>query len=78
MGTSVCLEPKSRALQGKEGVLAVITGWGLLGLKGCARWRAIVLAALSVVAFPVGTVIGVLIIWYLLQEEVREAFGAAA
>lgn len=65
-------------LIGVGGVLAVITGWGLLGLKGWARWLAIVLAALSLLAFPIGTIIGVLIIWYLLKDEVRQAFEAAA
>jgi uncharacterized Tic20 family protein len=56
----------------------VIAGWGLLGMKGWARWLAIALAALSPLAFPVATVIGALIIWYLLRDEVRQAFEAAA
>jgi hypothetical protein len=38
---------------------------------------AIVLAILGLFAFPVGTVIGVLIIWYLLKEDVRQAFELA-
>ncbi len=59
-------------------MLSVITGWGLLGLKGWARWLSIVMAALSLLAFPIGTIIGVLIIWYLLKDEVRQAFEAAA
>jgi uncharacterized Tic20 family protein len=47
-------------------------------MKGWARWLAIVLAALGLLAFPVGTVIGALIIWYLLKDEVRQAFEADA
>jgi hypothetical protein len=65
-------------LIGAGALLSVITGWGLLGLKGWARWLAIVLAALSLPLFPIGTIIGVLIIWYLLKDEVRQAFEAAA
>ena len=59
------------------GVLSLIAGWGLLALKEWARWLVIVLAILSLVAFPIGTVIGGFIIWYLLQEEARQAFLAA-
>ena len=59
-------------------LLSVIAGWGLLGMKGWARWLAIALAALGLLAFPIGTVIGALIIWYLLKDEVRQAFEAAA
>ena len=65
-------------LVGAGTLLSVITGWGLLGLKGWARWLSIVMAALSLLAFPIGTIIGVLIIWYLLKDEVRQAFEAAA
>jgi len=65
-------------LIGVGALLSVITGWGLLGMKGWARWLAIVLAALSLLAFPIGTIIGALIIWYLLKDEVKQAFEAAA
>ena len=65
-------------LIGVGALVSVITGWGLLGMKGWARWLAIVLAALSLLAFPIGTIFGALIIWYLLKAEVREAFEAAA
>ena len=37
-------------------LLSVIAGWGLLGMKGWARWLAIALAALGLLAFPIGTV----------------------
>ncbi len=59
-----------------EGVLAVIAGWGLLQLKEWARWLAIVLAAFSLLAFPIGTIIGAFVIWYLLQDHVRAVFQA--
>jgi hypothetical protein len=57
-----------------SGILSVLAGWGLLRLKQWARWLSIVLGILSLFAFPIGTVIGALIIWYLLKEDVREVF----
>ena len=62
---------------GLAGIALVITGWGLLGMKQWARWLAFIMAIFSLFAFPIGTVIGALIIWYLLKDEVREAFEAA-
>lgn len=59
------------------GAASVIAGWGLLVMKGWARWLGIILAILSLFAFPVGTVIGALIIWYLFKDEIKEAFEAA-
>jgi hypothetical protein len=56
------------------GVAAIIVGWGLLRLRNWARWGAIVLAILQLPAFPIGTIIGALIIWYLLTDEGREVF----
>ena len=50
-------------------------GWGLWTLKPWARLGAMVTAGLSLVAVPVGTLIGALILWYLLQPEARAAFG---
>ena len=58
-----------------SGILSVFAGWGLLRLKEWARWLAIILAIFSLFAFPIGTVIGALIIWYLLKEDVREIFA---
>jgi hypothetical protein len=59
---------------GAGSIAAVIAGWGLLQLKEWARWLTIALAILTLFAFPIGTIIGGLIIWYLLQDEVRKAF----
>ena len=56
------------------GVAAIVVGWGLLRLRNWARWGAIVLAILQLPAFPIGTIIGALIIWYLLTDEGREPF----
>jgi len=56
------------------GVAAVIVGWGLLQVRTWARWGAIVLAILQLPAFPIGTIIGALILWYLLTDEGRQVF----
>ena len=53
----------------------VVAGWALLTMKEWGRWLALALAALSLPGFPVGTAIGGLAIWYLLQPEVTEAFA---
>ena len=52
----------------------VAAGWALLKMQAWG-WRiAIALAALSLLGFPVGTAIGGVTIWYLLQPEVKDAF----
>lgn len=56
------------------GIAAIVVGVGLLRLRGWARWGAIVLAILQLPAFPIGTIIGAAIIWYLLTDEGREPF----
>ena len=53
----------------------LLVGIGLWRLWPWARWGAIVLAILLLPAFPVWTGIGALIIWYLLQDEAKQAFG---
>ena len=58
------------------GVLDVAAAVGLMRLRDWARWLAIGLAALGLIFIPVGTVIGALIIWYLLKDETKQAFGA--
>jgi uncharacterized protein YqgC (DUF456 family) len=59
------------------GIALVIAGWGLLSMKQWARWLAFILAIISLFGFPIGTVIGALIIWYLLKEDVKQAFKVA-
>jgi thiosulfate reductase cytochrome b subunit len=60
------------------GIALVVAGWGLLGMKQWARWLAFILAIISLFAFPIGTVIGAVIIWYLLKDDVTAAFEEAA
>jgi len=52
----------------------VLVGWGLLNLKDWARWVAIVLSVFRLPWFPIGTVIGVVIIVLLLQRRAKDAF----
>ena len=57
-------------------IIAFLTGWGLWNLKSWGRWLAIILAVLSLGAFPVGTIFGVLVIWYLgFNEDAKRAFA---
>ena len=58
-------------------VANLVVGVGLWQLREWARWGAIVLAVIGLLGFPIWTVIGALIIYYLLQPEAKEAFRAA-
>ena len=59
------------------GIMFFITGLGLWGMRTWARWLAVVISILSLVAFPIGTIIGALTIWYLFKPEIRAAFEQA-
>ena len=59
------------------GILFFVTAVGLWGMRIWARWLAVVISILSLFAFPIGTVIGALTIWYLFQEKTKDAFEAA-
>jgi hypothetical protein len=54
----------------------VAAGLGLFRMQEWGRWLGIALGVLSLPAFPVGTIVGGLIIWYLLLPETQEAFLA--
>nr|HDO81530.1 hypothetical protein [Candidatus Bathyarchaeota archaeon] len=70
------------------GIIDLVIGWGLLSLKGWARILAIVFAILgllgglaSLIAFPIGTIIGIIeiilsiiILWYLFKPEIASVF----
>ena len=53
-----------------------VVGIGLWRMSAWARWGAIALAILLLPAFPVWTVIGAAIIWYMFQRETKQAFEA--
>jgi len=54
--------------------VATAVGLGLLVYQRWARWGAILLAALTLFSFPIGTVIGAAIIVYLLQPRLSRMF----
>ncbi len=56
------------------GVLFVIAGVGMLSMRNWARIMTIVLAILMLPGFPVGTLLGVVALWYLFQDEVKALF----
>lgn len=59
-------------------VLPIVAGWGLLRMANWARWLSFALAIVSLLFFPIGTITGAIIIWYLLKADTREAFEAAS
>lgn len=56
----------------------VLGGWALLKRKTWGRGLGIVLSALSLFSFPIGTIVGIYGLWVLLQPETRALFGSAA
>ena len=54
--------------------LSLAGGIGILKAKSWGRIISMVVAVLSLIWFPVGTVLGVLVIIYLAKSEVREYF----
>jgi hypothetical protein len=56
------------------GLANAIIGWGLWKQHEWGRIGAIVLAVLRLFSFPIGTLIGALILWYLFREDVKEEF----
>lgn len=54
--------------------LVLAAGYGLWTQKQWARMAALAMAVLSLFAFPLGTVIGGVTIWYLLKPEVADQF----
>jgi hypothetical protein len=59
------------------GIASGIVGFGLLLRREWARAGAIVLAIIGLVGFPIWTVIGILILIYLLSDNGRTQFGHA-
>ena len=57
--------------------IAIAGGIGLLGGKEWGRILSLVHAALSLLSIPFGTIIGILIIVYLIKPEIRDYFESA-
>ena len=58
--------------------VAIAGGVGLLKGKEWGRVLSIAHAALSLISFPIGTVIGIIIIMYLTKSEVKDYFQAGS
>lgn len=56
-------------------VPSLICGWGLLKTRPWARTLGIVLAAVALVNFWLGTVFGVYALWVLLNKRSEALFG---
>ncbi len=62
------------SLLGLFALPGLVAGFGLLVRKSWARILAIVVAILGLLNFPLGTLIGVYVIWVLLQEGAGRYF----
>lgn len=58
------------------GILYLFIGWGLWSMRPWARTAGIVIAIISLFAFPIGTIFGIIVLWYLFRPEIKAAFGA--
>ena len=57
-------------------LIYLAVGYGLWQLHQWARVTAIALAILSLLAVPIGTILGAPTLWYLLQPEIAARFEA--
>jgi hypothetical protein len=61
-----------------SGALNLVAGIGLLKLKSWARILALILAVLNLLAFPIGTVLGIYTLWVLLTKDTELLFHGGA
>jgi len=55
----------------------IVVGWGLYRRRAWSRIAAIVLSVLSLVAFPIGTLLGVYGLWVLFSKDTERVFAPA-
>lgn len=65
------------AVLGGIALIDLVLGWGLWQLKTWGRTGAMIFAVFSIPFIPIGTVAGGVILYVLLQDEIRELFWAA-
>jgi hypothetical protein len=53
---------------------SLLAGWGLLNFKEWARILAIVISALNLLGFPIGTILGAYGLWVLLNKDTAPLF----
>jgi hypothetical protein len=56
------------------GIPSVITGIGLLKMQRWARIVGIVLSAIRLISFPIGTIVGAYGLWVLFNKETEAIF----
>lgn len=56
-------------------VPCILAGWGLMEVKPWARILTIVLSALNLLNFPLGTALGVYGLWVMLNPETEHMFS---
>lgn len=56
------------------GIPGIVAGAGVLARRSWGRVLAILVAVLSLLNFPIGTIIGIYVIWVLLQEAATTYF----
>ena len=54
------------------GIPEIVGGWGLLKKCGWARILVIIMAAINVVDFPLGTALGIYGFWVLFKDESKQ------
>jgi hypothetical protein len=59
------------------GLIDFAIAYGLWNLQPWARTVAIVFAIIGLLGFPIGTIISIIILWYLFKPEIKEAFKKA-
>jgi hypothetical protein len=59
------------------GLPGLIGGWGLLNYRSWARILVIVLSALNLLNFPIGTLLGIYGLWVLFNKESERLFTPA-
>lgn len=57
-------------------LLHLIVGYGLWTMRPWSRMAAMALAVVGLFAAPIGTIVGALIIWYLIKPDVVQLFEA--
>lgn len=55
---------------------SIIAGWGLAKRREWARILTIILGAIHLLGFPIGTAIGVYTLWALLNDQTKALFPA--
>ena len=51
-----------------------VIAWGLWHLRTWARWAAMIGAVFGLLSFPLGTLLSIIMLWYLFRPEVKAAF----